>query len=200
VSEPVEVEYFASQWHERHDKMPSTPGTSTFARMNTRLIAAIFVALLFTPAMALLATGEHPGPAQQPPVQQLPQGTTRSSQSSVQTMEVSAADVSAGLKKYIDSYARKSADKKFHVKYRGKDLPMDLVKVHDDRLSSLGGDKYFACVDMKGSDGKIYDIDFLMALAPGKLSVTETFVHKINGKPLYNWKEEKGVWKRVRVS
>ncbi len=168
--------------------------------MNTRFIAAIFVALLFTPAMALLATGEHPGPAQQPPLQQLPQGTTSSAQSSVQTMEVSAADVSAGLKKYIDNYARKSADKKFHVRYRGKDLPMDLIKVHDDRLSSLGSGKYFACVDMKGTDGAIYDIDFFMAVQPGSMRVTETSVHKINGKPLYNWKEERGVWKKVRVS
>jgi hypothetical protein len=168
--------------------------------MLTRLLATVSVSLFLIPSLPLFSAGEHPGPAQQPPLQQLPQGRTTSAQSSMQTMEVSAADVSAGLKKYIDSYARKSADKKFHVRYRGKDLPMDLIKVHDDRLSSLGGGKYFACVDMKGSDAKIYDVDFLMAVRPGKLSVTETSVHKINGKPLYNWKEEKGVWKKVRAS
>jgi hypothetical protein len=39
-----------------------------------------------------------------------------------------------------------------------------------------------------------------MVLQPGKLTVTQTSVHKINGKPLYNWKEEKGVWKKVPVS
>ena len=33
----------------------------------------------------------------------------------------------------------------------------------------------------------------------GKLTVTETSVHKINGKPLYNWKQEGGVWKKVKV-
>ena len=115
-------------------------------------------------------------------------------------MEVNNADISAGLKKYIDSYARKSADRKFHVRYRGKDLPLSLIKVHDDRLSSLGAGKYFACVDMKGTDGRIYDIDFFMALRPGKLNVTETSVHKVDGKPLYNWKEEHGVWRKVRVS
>jgi hypothetical protein len=168
--------------------------------MITRLLATVSVSLFLTPSLPLFAAGEHPGPPQQPPLQQLPQGRTTSAQSSMQTMEVSAADVSAGLKKYIDSYSRKSADKKFHVRYRGKDLPLDLIKVHDDRLSNLAGGKYFACVDMKGSDGKIYDIDFLMALPPGKLSVTETSVHKINGKPLYNWKEENGVWKKIRVS
>jgi hypothetical protein len=167
--------------------------------MKIRLILSISVSLFVTP-LPLFATGEHPGPAQQPPLQQLPQRTTTSSQTSVQTMEASAADVSAGLKKYISNSARRSADRKFHVKHGGKDLPLDLIKVHDDRLSSLGGDKYFACVDMKGSDGKIYDIDFFMAVGARSLKITETSVHKINGRPLYNWKEERGVWKRVRVS
>ena len=115
-------------------------------------------------------------------------------------MEVSKADISAEIKKHIESDRRKSSDKKFHVNYRGKDLALDLIKVHDDRFSSLGGNKYFACVDMKGTDGKIYDIDFFMLVQTGKLTVTETSVHKINGKPLYNWKEEKGVWKKVPVS
>ena len=95
---------------------------------------------------------------------------------------------------------RNRADKKFHMPYQRKDLALDLVKVHDDQFSSLGGDKYFACVDMKGADGKIYDVDFFMVVKPGKLTVTETSVHKINGKPLYNWKQEKGVWKKVKVS
>jgi hypothetical protein len=53
---------------------------------------------------------------------------------------------------------------------------------------------------MKGTDGRLYDIDFFMVLQPGKLSVTQTSVHKINGKPLYNWKQEGGVWKKVKVS
>jgi hypothetical protein len=168
--------------------------------MITRAIATISVSLFLTRGLSLFAAGEHPGAVQQPQSQQLPQTATNTRQSSTQSMEVTKADVSGGLKQYIDMYARKSADKKFHVRYRGKDLPLDLIRVHDDRLSNLGGDKYFACVDMKGTDGRIYDIDFLVALRPGKLSVTETSVHKINGQPLYNWKEEKGVWKRVRIS
>src|SRR5438552_14024948 len=120
--------------------------------------------------MRLIAAGEHPSAPQQPQMQQLPQGRTTSQQSSAQIMQARNADISAGLKKYIDSYTGKSADRKFHVRYRGKDLPLELVKLHDDRLSSLGDDKYFACVDMKGADRKIYDIDFVMALRPGQLS------------------------------
>jgi hypothetical protein len=113
---------------------------------------------------------------------------------------VSKADIFAGIKKHIANDIKKSSDRKFHVKYHNKDLALDLVKVHDDRLSSLGGGKYFACVDMKAANGTIYDIDFFMAGQPGSMRVTETSVHKINDKPLYNWKEENGVWKRVRVS
>jgi hypothetical protein len=168
--------------------------------MSTRLIVAVVVASPFTLAMPLLATGEHPGPPQQPQSQQLPQVTTRVPQSETQTLEVTKADISGGMKKYINNHATKSSDKKFHVKYRGKDLALDLIKVHDDRLSSLGGRKYFACVDMKATDGTIYDIDFFMAVQPGSMRVTETSVHKVNGRPLYNWKEENGVWKRVRAS
>ena len=168
--------------------------------MITRLNTTISVLLFLPPVLPLLAAGEHPSAPQQAQSQQLPQGASTSSQSGTQMMEASQADLAAGLKKYIDASTMKSADKKFHVRYGGKNLALDLVKVHDDRFSSLGANKYFACVDMKGTDSKAYDIDFLMALRPGKLTVIETSVHKINGKPLYNWKEEKGVWKKVRVS
>ena len=113
--------------------------------------------------------------------------------------EATTSNVSDGLKEFINRYSAKSADKKFHMPYQRKDLALELVKLHDDRFSSLGGDKYFACVDMKGSDGKVYDIDFFMRVQSGKLTVTETSVHKINGKALYNWKQEGGVWKKVKV-
>ena len=74
--------------------------------------------------------------------------------------------------------------------------------MHDDRLSSLGGGKYFACVDGEGGppDGTIYDIDFFLSGTPDNMKVTETSVHKINGKALYSWKEEGGVWKKVSKS
>ena len=163
--------------------------------MNTQLIIAICVALFLATAMPLFAA-EHP----QVRVQQLPQTTTTVPQSGTPTMEVSKADISAGIKRHIASDRKTSSDKKFHVNYRGKDLALDLVKVHDDRLSSLGGGKYFACVDMKATDGTIYDIDFFMAVGARSLKITETSVHKINGKPLYNWKEQNGVWKKVRIS
>ena len=115
-------------------------------------------------------------------------------------MQPSTSEVSDGLKRFISGYAAKSPDNKFHMPFQRKDLALDLIKLHDDRLSSLGGDKYFACVDMKGADGKIYDIDFFMAVQGSKLNITETSVHKINGKALYNWKQEGSVWKKIKLS
>jgi hypothetical protein len=170
--------------------------------MITRLTIAV-AATFFTLAMLVSAQDhprEHPSGQQQSQFQQGSQTTTRSSRGEFQTRAVTKADISVGIKKQIASETKKSSDKKFHVNYAGKDLALDLIKVHDDRLSNLGGGKYFACVDMKATDGKIYDIDFFMAGGPGRMKVTQTSVHKVNGKALYNWKEENGVWKQVRPS
>src|SRR5213594_2879191 len=165
--------------------------------MTIQLAIRIFVGLLLAPVLPLLAQ-EHPRAPQQSQSQQLPQTRTGAPQAAM--TEATMSDASDGLKRFISGYAAKSADKKFHMPYQRKDLALDLIKVHDDRFSSLGGDKYFACVDMKGNGGKIYDIDFFMVPQPGKLTVTQTSVHKINGKPLYNWKQQGGVWKKVKVS
>ncbi len=164
--------------------------------MISRLIIAVAVALFFTPA-AVVCAQEHP---------EHPKKTTEHSKKGGEhpkggeEKQVSTADISAGIKKNIDTESKKSSDGKFHTKYEGQDLALDLIKVHDDRLQDLGGGKYFACVDMKGTDGKTYDIDFFLTGEPGKMKVTETSVHKIDGKPLYNWKEENGKWNKVPVS
>src|SRR6266516_2714563 len=165
--------------------------------MTTPRATRVFTAMLLATALPLLAQ-EHPRVPQQSQSQQMPQTTKGAPQAAM--MQANMSDVSDGLKRFISGYAAKSADKKFHMPYQRKDLALDFVKLHDDRFSSLGGDKYFACVDMKGADGKIYDIDFVMVVQTGKLTVTQTSVHKINGKPLYNWKQEKGVWKKVKSS
>lgn len=157
--------------------------------MISRLIIATAIALLFNPAAAVLAQ-EHP--------EHPKQGAEHPKKATEK--QVSTADISSGIKKNIDAQSKKSSDSKFHVTYEGQDLPLDLIRVHDDRLSDLGGGKYFACVDMKAADGKTYDIDFFLTGQPGKMKVTETSVHKIEGKPLYNWKEENGKWQKVPAS
>jgi hypothetical protein len=163
--------------------------------MITRFITAVVVASFFTPAMSSFAQEhpEHPTKKEDTKKGEHPEHPKKGSEEK----KVTKSEISTGIKKHISSESKDSSDKKFHVNYEGKDLALDLVKVHDDRLSSLGKGKYFACVDMKATDGTTYDIDFFMAGKPGDMKVTETSVHKINGKPLYNWKEEGGVWKKV---
>ena len=165
--------------------------------MILRLIIATAIALFFTPAAMVLSQEhpEHPKKTTEQPKKGGEHPKTGGAEKGVST-----ADISAGIKKNIDGQSKKSADQKFHVKYEGQDLALDLVKVHDDRLSDLGGGKYFACVDMKATDGKTYDIDFFLTGQPGKMKVTETWVHKIDGKPLYDWKEENGKWHKVPAS
>ena len=165
--------------------------------MITRVIIALSVALFFAPAATILAQEhpEHPKKSTEPPKQ----GPEQPKKGGAEK-QVSTADISAGIRKNIDAQSKKGADGKFRVNYEGQDLALDLVKVHDDRLQDLGGGKYFACVDMKATDGKTYDIDFFLTGQPGKMKVTETSVHKIDGKPLYNWKEENGKWQKVPAS
>jgi len=172
--------------------------------MISRLIIAVAIALFFGPA-ALIVAQEHPEhpkkTAEQPKKggEHPKQGAEHPKKAGAEK-QVSTADISAGIRKNIDAQSKKSADQKFHVKYESQDLALDLIKVHDDRLQDLGGGKYFACVDMKGTDGKTYDIDFFLTGQPGTMKVTDTSVHKIDGKPLYNWKEENGKWQKLPAS
>ncbi len=79
-----------------------------------------------------------------------------------------------------------------------KPLVLQLEKVHKDRLSALGGGLYFACTDMKSSDGTVYDLDFFMKRTGRAIETTEVAIHKKAGKPRYGWKEENGIWKKVK--
>jgi len=163
--------------------------------MNTRAIVALGLAILFRPVIAFSAE-EHPEHPQQQQTT-LPEEQMKTSTKKAEEKKITMAQISTGIKKHITTETGKATDKKFHTKYTGKDLALDLVKVHEERLSGLGGGKYFACVDMKAANGTVYDIDFFLSGTPDNMKVTETSVHKINGKALYNWKEEGGVWKKV---
>ena len=165
--------------------------------MISRLITAAAIALFLTPGLPIWAQEhpEHPKKTTEHPKQ----GAEHPKKAGAEK-QVSTADISAGIKKNIDAQSKKSTDSKFHVNYQGQDLALDLIRVHDDRLSDLGGGKYFACVDMTATDGKTYDIDFFLTGSPGKMKVTDTSVHKVDGKPLYDWKEENGTWHKVPAS
>ena len=105
------------------------------------------------------------------------------------------SDVTVAVQQYVQAADAKSPDKKLHVKHAGQDVALGSLKVHEDRMADLGGGKYVACTNMRGGDGKAYDIDFFLAGERGNLKVTKTSVHKVDGNVLYSWTKKGGVWK-----
>lgn len=113
--------------------------------------------------------------------------------------KASIQEIEAGIKNYIQNKTAEN-DGYFHVTDRGKDFRMKLVRVHTEYLSSLGPERQFACVDLVDVSGDVYDVDFFMSGKPGEMTVTETSVHKLNGKPYYAWKQkEDKTWHRIEV-
>jgi transglutaminase-like putative cysteine protease len=108
-------------------------------------------------------------------------------------------EIAAGIEKHIAEQSKASGGY-FKLRFRQKELSLQLVRVHLEYLAALGKGVSFACVDLVGTDGPVYDVDFFMKGLPGAMTVTETSVHKINGRPLYAWEQaDDGTWRRVPV-
>ena len=75
----------------------------------------------------------------------------------------------------------------------GKDLRLNLIKVHEDKVSRIKkDDAYFACTDFITEDGAAkYDLDFWMKEgAGGALEVYMTKIHKKDGNPRFTYMED----------
>jgi hypothetical protein len=112
--------------------------------------------------------------------------------------KVSTDDIDKSIREHIEQASKASAGK-FSVKddVLNKTWELELVRVHKDKLQALADGKYFACVDFKAADGTMVDVDFFLKKDGDALAVTDTTVHKINGKARYNYQEKDGVWVRV---
>ena len=108
-------------------------------------------------------------------------------------------EIAAGIEKHISEQSQTDGGH-FKIRFQQQELKLQLVRVHLEYLSDLGGGTHFACVDLVGADGPVYDVDFFMAGPPGAMTVTETSVHKINGQPLYLWEQRRnGTWRKAPV-
>lgn len=106
-------------------------------------------------------------------------------------------DIQEGIEKHIEEQTRLGHGY-FTICHDGRQLQLKLVRVHTEYLANLGPRRHFACVDLASIDGDVYDVDFFLAGDPGAMTVTETTVHKINGKPLYVWQQKPDKsWVRV---
>jgi len=102
---------------------------------------------------------------------------------------------------YVESQS--GENEKFLVKdpKTGEDLELTLLRVHKDRLSSVGEDTYFACADFKAQNGKVYDLDvFMKGEAVENIAFDKFSVHKENNVERYGWAEENGLWKKVDLN
>ena len=137
---------------------------------------------------------EHPEhPAKKPEHPEHPEHPTAKKQ------PITKADISAGIQAHINDRVKEGMGK-YRMDYEGSELALTLVKVHEDKLAHLETGSYFACTDLEGDDGNTYDVDFFLVGEPGSMAVTEASVHKINGKPLYQWMQsDDGNWMRTPV-
>lgn len=80
-----------------------------------------------------------------------------------------------------------------------KDWNLKLDHVHKERLARIDPTTYFACTDFKSDDKHTVDVDFFMKDDGKKLVMTDSSIHKVDGKARYDWKEKDGYWARVPV-
>ncbi|NER11323.1 Transglutaminase-like enzyme, putative cysteine protease [Muriicola jejuensis] len=110
---------------------------------------------------------------------------------------VVTADIEEGIKANIAQKVEEGGGY-FHLQTEEEELRLQLVRVHTEYLSNLGPRRHFACVDLADVSGDVYDVDFFLEGDPGNMQVTETTLHKLNGKPFYTWKQRKDkTWYRL---
>ncbi len=139
--------------------------------MNTRIIIAAAIAS-FGSQLAFGQMGGYGGGMKQTQ----PQPPSSSGQSNQTQTTTTKTVMPVGVKAYLDSQMASSKDKKFHVALNGNDLALTPIKIREEK--KLGGGKSSTPVDMKGTDGRTYEIDFV--LSGGQ--VTGASVGKVNGK------------------
>lgn len=113
---------------------------------------------------------------------------------------ISTAELDKAIKDQIAEKAKANGGK-LGVKddVLDKTWQLELVRVHTDKLTQLDDKTYFACVDFKAEDGTMVDVDFYLKSDDGKLTLSDTTVHKVNGKPRFNYQKKGNYWERVKA-
>lgn len=76
---------------------------------------------------------------------------------------------------------------------------LHLLRVRSDAVTRLPDGRFFVCVDFKGDDEKSaqpVDLDFYVVESEGEWAVDEVLLHKVSGKPRFNYDKN---FKRVPV-
>ena len=111
--------------------------------------------------------------------------------------DVTVADMAKAIKNYVNKDTElKGGYFLIYDPVNKKTLELTLEKVHEEKLSRVGEELYFACSDFKATDGQTYDLDFFMKGGKLKLDVSEVSIHKEAGQPRYGWVQQNGLWKK----
>jgi hypothetical protein len=114
--------------------------------------------------------------------------------------KVTTADLEKAIKARIDEKTKADGGVfKVEDPVTKKTWDLHFVKVHTDKLTPLSEETYFACTDFKAADGTLVDVDFYLKNEDGKLAITDTAIHKVNGKPRFNYVQKGKVWQRQEV-
>ncbi|HWR59248.1 MAG TPA: hypothetical protein VN328_10200 [Thermodesulfovibrionales bacterium] len=160
---------------------------NTIRKHRWAVVASVFVLSVFSVVLCCSAA-EHP--KKEHPSGKQPAGEVKKPLTKKEMSEAIQSHIDKESKKYGGYY-------EIYDDIKGKKLFLKLKKVHDDRLSHVGDDVYFFCVDLLNKDGKVYDLDFFMKRGPGgNMDFTEVTIHKQEGKERYTWYEENGIWKK----
>ena len=137
--------------------------------MKTRILISVVAASFVAP----FAFAQMPGGGYSQPQSQPQQSSTGGQQKTTTTTTKKVMPV--GVKGYLDEQLANSKDKKFHVTLNGKDVALTPIKIPE---AGKGSGKATVPVEMKGADGKTYEIDFTTTNG----QVTGARVGKVNGK------------------
>jgi hypothetical protein len=134
--------------------------------MNIRIfVAAVLTTFIGSGAFGQMGYGGGMSSNQQPSQsREQPQTTTTSK----------TTTTPVGVKGYLDSQIAGSSDKKFHMTVQGKDLALTPMRIGEAKKQ--GGGKSATIVDMKGTDGKMYEVEF--ESSNGRVTGASLLVHK----------------------
>src|SRR5207247_5255713 len=85
---------------------------------------------------------------------------------------VTIDEIATGIEKHIAEQSKANGGY-FKVQHKNKELSLQLVRVHLEYLADLGGGVHFACVDLVGTDGPVYDVDFFMKGPHGAMIIRD---------------------------
>lgn len=164
--------------------------------MHAALVTAVLSLLNWAAVPAVAApqatTQEHP--------KEHPSAKGTASEHPAAAKPVTIDELAQAIQDAIDAKTKEQGGQ-FHIDdpVLHKTWALTLVRIHKDKLAQLTGDTYFACTDFRASDRNLLDVDFYMKNQDGKLALSDTAIHKLNGVPRFNYKQVENHWERVNV-